>query len=172
MPILEPSRRQAPQEERFDENGGCLHPLSAPFLGSSGNKTPIFHWIASNSRWGRPVLQLTPPDPSPSVTGFPTPRHFSLWDQGLGGGEWGALRGTVESHRSQVGLETDIELRVTCDSLAFAFQVLGLQVCGTTPALWLEMCSLGGWTPKHCSFSSPDGKQTSKAVPQRLQPGK
>lgn len=62
------------------------------FLGSTGNKTPIFHWLASNSRWGRPVLQLTPPDPSPSVTGFPTLRHFSLWDQWLGGGKWGAPR--------------------------------------------------------------------------------
>lgn len=42
LPILEPSRRQAPQEERFDENGGCLHPLSAPFLGSLRTKRPYF----------------------------------------------------------------------------------------------------------------------------------
>lgn len=59
--------------------GGCLHPLSlsAPFLGCAKNKTPIIHWMVSRSRWGRPALQLTPPDPSPSVTGFPTPRRFS-----------------------------------------------------------------------------------------------
>lgn len=96
LPILEPSRRQAPQEERFDENGGCLHPLSAPFLGSAGNKTPIILWMVSNSRWGRPVLQLTPPDPFPSVTGLPTPRHFSLWDQGLGRRGVGCSAGTVK----------------------------------------------------------------------------
>lgn len=79
LPILEHSCRQAPRGERFDENGGCLHPLSAPFLGCAGNKTPIIHWMASNSRWDRPALQLTPPDPSPSATGFPTPRRFSRW---------------------------------------------------------------------------------------------
>lgn len=71
--------------------GGCLHPLSAPFLGCAGNKTPIIPWMASNSRWGRPALQLTPPDPSPSVTGFPTPRCFICGTKGLGGGERGAL---------------------------------------------------------------------------------
>lgn len=79
LSILEHSRRQAPQEEPSDENGGCLYPLSAPFLGCAGNKTPIIHWMASNSCWGRPALQLTPPDPYPSVRGFPTPRRFSRW---------------------------------------------------------------------------------------------